>query len=131
MRNFVKGLLTNRFGIVLAALNVCYFASRSYIHFIFAHAHGENCAFFGGRHFFDIFTGLGAGSSDFMFLLNLPAVLFSLLSGTFVQIIFPDFCLYTQGKIQIVFFVFFITFQWLFIGWTAKTLAGKIQLMKS
>lgn len=46
MRNFVKSLVTNRFGIVLAALNVCYFVSRKFVPFAFSHGNQDSCAFY-------------------------------------------------------------------------------------
>lgn len=128
--NFAKGLLTNRLGIVLATLNLCYFASRKYFSLTFEHTHGENCVFFNSHHFFDIFVGLGTNSSELLLILNLPAVFFSLLAGKFMQMVFPDFCAFTHGRFQIVFFLFFVTLQWLFIGWSAKIIASKMQSAK-
>ena len=37
MKKFVKELVTNRFGIVLATLNICYLASRNFVYYAFSH----------------------------------------------------------------------------------------------
>ena len=132
MKNFVKELLTNRFGIVLATLNVCYFVSRGLIRFVFEHVHGE-------KHIFDqiviekcffssdvtlVFAGLHL--SEVMQLLNLPALLFSLISNKFINIAFPDLCFFTISKLEIAFILFFITVQWLFIAWLARKISQKL-----
>ncbi len=128
MKNFIKGLLTNRFGIVLAALNVCYFLSENTIRLILQHSHGENCLT-SSRH---ILFWMQASFSKLLFAdINSPAILLSVLPGKFMQMNFPGLCVFTLAKFQIVFFIFFVTLQWLFIGWLAKIVAGKIQSMKS
>ena len=122
MKYFVKGMLTNRFGIFLAALNLCYFMSRNFVHFIFEHKHGEgNCLFF------NILIGFDAGTAKSMLNINSPAIVLSFFPNRFMQVIFSDFCAFTDGKFQVVFLMFFITLQWLFIGWMAKVIARRIQ----
>lgn len=127
MRNFIKGMLINRFGIILATLNVCYFVSMKYVHFVFEHTHSvENCF----KHGFSL-MGLTINSASYMLNLNSPAEILSFFPGVFMQLTFPGFCFFTHEKFQIVFFLFFVTLQWLFIGCLAKTVAEKIQSMKS
>lgn len=128
MKNFVKGLITNRFGIVLAALNVCYFLSKNFVQLVFEHTHEENCSVF-NHHFLLWMQG---SSANLLFAkLNSVAILFSLLPGKFMQMIFPDLCIFTQVRFQIVFFIFFVTLQWLFIGYLAKIIARKIRQIKN
>lgn len=103
MKNFVKGLITNRFGIVLAALNVCHFLSHD--------------------NFYSTFDKI-------MVVVNFPAVLLGLVSSQFIRILINDFPLYTKGSILTVLMIFFVTLQWLFIGWLAKIVAEKIRSMK-
>jgi hypothetical protein len=124
MKKFVKGLITNRLGIVLAALNVCYFLSENTIRLILQHSHAENCLT-SSRH---ILFWMQASFSKLLFAnINSPAILLSILPGKFIQMNFPDLCVFTLAKFQIIFFLFFITLQWLFIGWMAKTIARRIR----
>jgi hypothetical protein len=123
MRNFVKGLVTNRFGIVLAALNVCYFVSKKFVPFIFSHGNEDNCIFYNHQMFFWLKTHY----AEIILEINSVAILASMIPSKFMQIIFPEFCSFTQARFQIVFLIFFITLQWLFIGWAAKTIAQKIR----
>ncbi|HEX8287750.1 MAG TPA: hypothetical protein VF556_07145 [Pyrinomonadaceae bacterium] len=122
MRKFVVDLMTNRFGIVLAALNVCYLVSRKFVHYAFSHGSDE-CFYFKNS----IFFWIKSNYAEIMFNINLPAALASLIQSKLTQTIFSDFCFFTDAKIQIVFLAVFITLQWLFIGWMAKTLASAIQ----
>ena len=123
MRNFVKGLITNHFGIVLAALNVCYFVSKKFVPFAFSHGNEDSCVFF--NHY--VFSWMKIHYAEKILSINSPAALLSMIPGKFMQIIFPDFCVFTQAKFQIILLIFFITLQWLFIGWAAKTIAQKIR----
>ncbi|MCU1290744.1 MAG: hypothetical protein JWN60_2973 [Acidobacteria bacterium] len=123
MKKFIKELVTNRFGIVLAALNLCYLAAQKFVPYAFSHGIGDECTFF--RH--NVFFWIKLHYNEAMFDINLPAALAALIHGKFTQIIFPDFCFFTHARFQIVAFAFFVTFQWLFIGWTAKTVARLIQ----
>ncbi len=123
MKSFVKGLVTNRFGIVLAALNVCYLVSRKFVHYAFSHGNEDSCVFF-NHH---IFFWMKIHYAENILSINSPAILASMIPSKFMQIIFSNFCLFTYARFQIIFLIFFITFQWLFIGWAAKTIAQKIQ----
>lgn len=127
MKNFVVGLLSNRFGIVLAALNVCYFVSTNMIHVVAEHNHGEGkCVIF----YAGILTRLTRGSAELMMNINSPALILSFFPSKFMQIAFHDLCFFTQAKFQIVFILFFVTFQWLFIAHLARLIAGKIQAIR-
>lgn len=108
MRNFIKGMLTNRFGIVLATLNVCYFVS---------HSPGAI------RLLFDF--------DKLMISLNTPAALLTLIPITVIKILFQMPYKFAFDQFGLVTFLFFVILQWLFIGWAAKTIARKIEAMKS
>ena len=123
MRKFIVNLMTNRFGIVLAALNVCYFISRNLTGYIFSHGDGDRCVFVK----YLVVKGMKFQCPEFMLSINLPALTASVIQGDLTQSFFSDFCVYTQAKFQIIFLAFFITFQWLFIGWTAKTIARAVR----
>ena len=123
MKKFIVDLITNRFGIVLAALNVCYLVSKKFVYYVFSHGNGSECVFYKNSAFFWVKSYY----ADAIFNINLPATLVSLIHGKFMQTIFPDFCFFTHAKFQIIALIFYITFQWLFIAWTAKTIARAIQ----
>lgn len=123
MKKFVKELFTNRFGIIMATLNICYFVSAKFINFVSVHQHGENC-FYYKWHFVLLYAKPNV--PDFGFLINLPSLLISFFQGILFLKFFPKFCTFTQIKIQIVFFVIFVVLQWLFIGWASKKIARKI-----
>ena len=123
MRKFIADLMTNHFGIVLAALNVCYLVSRKFASYAFSHGNGGECVFYKNNAFLTAKSHF----ADAMFNINSPAAFASLIQGKFTQLVFSDFCFFTHAKLQIVFLALFITFQWLFIGWTAKTIARAIR----
>jgi hypothetical protein len=123
MKKFIVDLITNRFGIVLATLNVCYFVSRKFVYYAFSHGNNDECMIL--KH--QAFSLMKLHYAETILNINSPAALASLLQGKFMQSVFPDFCVFTHLKIQIVFLIFFITFQWLFIGWAAKTIARAVQ----
>lgn len=109
MKNFVVGLLTNRFGIVLATLNVCYFVS-------------------------DYFTNIFKTSNNFgkiIVVLNVPAIILTAIPLRIMDFLFSIPNLFSQRQLLSFIFLFFVTLQWLFIGWLAKTIALKIQAIKS
>ena len=122
MKNFVKGLVTNRFGIILAALNVCYFVSRKFVICAFSNRFEDNSIFFGQS----VFYWIDVYSAKIMLNINAPAIIASTFSDVCIKIS-ADFSALTQARFIIVFLMFFITLQWLFIGWAAKTIARKIQ----
>ena len=108
MRNFVKALITNRFGIVLAALNLCYFVS--------------------GAAFANFKFNIPSNNFEvLMRLMHFPAALPTVISAGFLNFLFsaPNNFIYYRFAFPI--FLFFVTFQWLFIAWTAKTIAGRIR----
>jgi hypothetical protein len=102
MKQFIKNLISNRFAIVLAALNLCYFASNA-------------------------FSFPSGGLSKIMLSLNSPATILTLVSYKVIQFLFSasSIILYRQAGFFV--FSFFIILQWLLIGWTAKTIARRIQ----
>ena len=122
MWNFIKSLLSNRFGIVLATLNVCYFVSKDFWGYLLAHKHGVECIFFESPQLIPM---INPG------LLNVPAFIGSFMPSNFIISVFSDYCVFTHAEIQLTITTFFIIFQWLFIGWLAKTIAQKINLAKT
>jgi len=104
MKNFVKGLITNRFGIVLAALNICYFVShnpdsiRSLVNF-----------------------------DKLMISLNVPAAVLTVIPMTIIKFLFQMSYEFAYMQFGYTAFLFFVTFQWLFIGWMAKAVAQHIR----
>lgn len=125
MKKFVKELFTNRFGIVLATLNICYFVSNKFVSFIFTHQHGETCNFY-LKHFLMLYP-IYRSLPDCGFLINLLPLIASRLQGFLFLKFFPHLCIFTQMKIQIVFFIFFVALQWLFIAWLSYKIAQKIR----
>jgi hypothetical protein len=101
----VKGLLTNRPGIVLATLNVCYFAAKDFIN-----------------------APLPFGNFDkIMLSQNSPAIVLSFIPHQIIHFLFPQMEWLTLRQLTIAFLLFFVTLQWLFIGWAAKTIARKLR----
>jgi len=138
MKKIVVGLLTNRFGIVLAALNVCYFVSREAVRYTFEHIHGEKEVFgnivlekcFFSGDFFLTLTALHA--AKLIELINLPALVLSLFSSKLINTAFsPGTCFFTKAKFDLAFILFFMTLQWLSIGWMAKIIARSIRKNQS
>jgi hypothetical protein len=85
--------------------------------FLSIHSHGENCVFFKNP---ELMQWIDPG------ILNLPALILSTLSSKAVLSVFPNYCAFTHAEMQLIITVIFITFQWLFIGWLAKTIAQKL-----
>ena len=106
MRKFITELFSNRFGIVLAALNLCYFASK-----------------------INSFTTPPTGK--FFACANLPAIVSAALSLEFVEIFTRRLSLPTENALGSAFFGVFIVLQWLFIARIAKTLAARIRRPQS
>jgi hypothetical protein len=123
MKKFAVELTSNRFGIVLAALNVCYFISRNFVAYAFSHGDGDKC-FFVKQH---VFQWMKFQCADILLYINLPALAASAVQGKLMKNLFPDLCSFTHSQFQIIFLMIFITLQWLFIGWTAQTIARAIQ----
>lgn len=102
MRKFIVDLFSNRFGIVLAAINLCYLASKWNV--LLYHPSGK------------------------LFLCaNLPAGISSFLSVEFTKIFWHRIPLATEAYLANIFLAFFIVLQWLFIAWIARTIAGKFR----
>jgi hypothetical protein len=106
---FVKALLSNRPGIVLATLNVCYFAAR------------------------DFFIGVFPLSNfdKIMLSQNAPAIVLTFIPHHLIHFLFSQMEWLMLQRLTLVILTFFITLQWLFIGWTAKTMARKLGKRKT
>ena len=102
---FAKSLLTNRLGIVLATLNLCYFASISFVRGNF------------GLSNFD----------KIMLSLNSPAIILSFIPHKLMHFLFLQADWLTRRQLTYAFLLFFVTLQWLFIAWTAKMIARKLK----
>jgi len=102
MKKFIVNLFSNRFGIVLAALNLCYFASK---------IDNFNAYLFG----------------KLFVLMHFPAAASTLLSLEFVRIFVHKIAPAAENTLGNMFFAAFIVLQWLFIAWIAKTLAQKFR----
>ncbi|CAN5657914.1 hypothetical protein BH20ACI4_BH20ACI4_10260 [soil metagenome] len=122
MKKFIKELLTNRFGIVLATLNICYLVSRKFVYFTFSHGNQDQCVFYNQS----VFYWIQIQFAEKILCLNFPAILAFLIPNEITRIVFSDFCLFTRAKFQIVLLTFFIVLQWLFIGWLSEKIAQKI-----
>ena len=104
MRNFIKSLLSNRFGIVLATLNVCYLL-----------------------YWFNNSSGFRPLTAFLIFCLDLPAlILTALLTGIF-HLFFYTVPSEMVVRMNFVLLPFFVAFQWLFIGRLSKALAEKLR----
>jgi hypothetical protein len=123
MRKFIGSLFSNRFGIILATLNVCYFVSRTYFQRVLEHTHGESCFVFKNFFLFPVNNDI----NGLMLFQNLPAIILTLFPNFLMREFSSNLCVFTQTKFQMIFFSFFMILQWLFIGWLAKTIAGKLQ----
>jgi hypothetical protein len=102
MKNFLVNLFSNRFGIVLAALNLCYFASKIYN--------------FTASPFAKIFV-----------CAHFPAVALTIFSLEFVKLFVHKISPLAETTLGNIFFAVFVVFQWLFIAWIAKTVAQKFR----
>lgn len=105
LTNFAKGLLTNRFGIVLATLNVCYFAAKG---------------------FGNIIVHPLSNFDKILIIQNLPAAAFSFISLTVIKFLFTASDRFWSYRFMFLITLFFVALQWLFIGWLAKTVARKL-----
>jgi hypothetical protein len=107
--NFAKSLLTNRLGIVLATLNLCYFAASGFLKGDFS------------MNNFD----------KIMLSQNAPAIVLSFVPHQLIHFLFTDLDWLTLRYLTFAFLLFFVTSQWLFIGWTAKTIGRKLRNLKA
>ena len=106
MKKFMIDLFSNRFGIVLAALNVCYLASK-------------------GELF--VYNPLG----KFFLGINVPAICSTVLSLEILTLFTGRQTPLTEYMMGNTFFVIYIVLQWLAIAWLAQTLARKIRPTQS
>ena len=102
---FMKALLTNRLGIVLATLNLCYFAAKD---FFYAPSPFSN---------FD----------KIMLSQNAPAIVLSFIPYQLIHFLFPQMEWSASRLWRLAFLLFFVTLQWLFIGWAAKMIARRLK----
>jgi hypothetical protein len=102
MRNFIVNLFSNRFGIILAAVNLCYFANKARIF---------------SNHPLDIVFACA----------NIPAWGATFLSIEFVGLLGPEISFSPKSLLIPMFAGLFVTLQWLFIAWIAQTLAQKFR----
>jgi hypothetical protein len=102
---FIKALLTNRLGIVLATLNLCYFAAND---------------FFNAPTPFSNFDKI-------MLSQNSPAIVLSFVPYQLIRFLFPQMEWSAFRLLMLAFLLLFVTLQWLFIGWAAKTIARKLR----
>ena len=108
MKKFIMSLVTNRLGIILATLNLCFFASKS--------------------NAVQALDRIPLGR--FFLVLNLPSLICAGFSSEIVISIYTGLTDSSQKKIGIFFATFFMILQWLFIGWLAKSIAGKLTRAK-
>lgn len=105
MKKFIVNLFSNRFGIVLATLNVCFFALKS-----------SNMASVPETFLGKVFVSL-----------NLPAFIFTRLCYEIPNALFAEISYSARMNLKFGLFASFIVLQWLFIAWIAKTLAQKFR----
>lgn len=98
-------LITNRFGIVLAAINGAFFAGRIAQSFRIDHGVGELI----------------------LICINIPAFLAMLLASGFVQLFFNQNSFIEHRTISTIFFALFLVFQWLLIAHFAKIGANYVK----
>src|SRR4051812_48671893 len=105
MRKFIVNLFSNRFGIVLAALNLCYLANQIY-----------------GKIDF-----VPTAFAKFFFIINLPAAFSSYFFYQIISVFFSKFEYRSEVNFKLAFFGVFIVFQWLFIAWIARIITQKLR----
>lgn len=122
MKKFVKELITNRFGIVLAALNICYFFfSKNYFSAFFKSCE-ENYSLCDRNSFYWI----NFYCAKLMLSINAVIVDITMSIYRFLPKV-SNFSDSTNFQIQFFTFFFLLIFQWLFIGWIAKNIAQGIR----
>jgi hypothetical protein len=103
LRNLIKSLLTNRFGIVLGTLNVVYFFNQLI------------CP-----------PSFSTTPSKIIFLcINLPALVGSALPSTLIESLF-NLSHVAPHQVRIFSFAFFMMVQWLLIAHLARVFAKRI-----
>lgn len=121
MKKFVRQLLTNYFGILTGTLNVCYFVSDEFIHELFSNNLENNHTLF-ERH---LFYWMEIYYAKPMIYINTPAMIVSILPITILEMIL-NFSNSTYIETQLIFLLFFIYIQWLFIGSASKQIIQKL-----
>lgn len=101
--NFVKGLLTNRFGIILATLNVC-------------------CLVFN----YDNFMCGQTISGKAILCINIPAIILAKITSDIPYIFFQSVPYHSFIQIAFLFLPIFVLIQWLFIAHLARVIAQKL-----
>ena len=124
MKKFLVELFSNRFGIVLAAINLCFFVSSDVVSRVFEHVHGDTCILFNSRIPSPL---VNLQVPDLIMLQNLPALFYSMISSSLFEKLFPGVCAYTHIRFQVFSLLIFIVLQWLFVALIAKTLAAKLR----
>jgi hypothetical protein len=102
MRKFIVNLFSNRFGIILAAVNLCYFAFKARTF---------------SNHPLDVVFVCA----------NVPAWVATFLSLGFVKLLIPGISLSTNWLLNLTLAGLSVTLQWLFIAWISKSLAQRFR----
>ena len=105
MKKFIVNLFSNRFGILLAVLNLCYFVSKTPVIFNFPR---------------NVFGKL-------FLSLNAPALICAGISAKISEEFLTALSFEARYRLTSVFIAFFIVLQWLFIAWFARTIAQKFR----
>ncbi|HQU83563.1 MAG TPA: hypothetical protein PKY59_10575 [Pyrinomonadaceae bacterium] len=123
MKGFIKQLLTNRLGIILATLNLCYMVSSPFFKELISKGNvGKFSAYFNYEKLI-----INAGSSNIIFAANFPSEIIASITDSLLHLFLPKIGIFENGFYQLSLFTFFMIFQWLLIGWTAKKIASAIQ----
>ena len=107
----------------MATVNICWFLSSAPIQFVLSHRNHENCFYY--REPF-LLTFSRSEITNPILAVDIPSFVLSGFPGDAFLKAFPDLCVFTQLHIQVIFFIFFVLLQWLFIGYVAKKIAKKI-----
>ena len=105
MKKFIVNLFSNRFGILLAVLNLCYFVRKTPVLFNFPR---------------NVFGKL-------FLSLNAPALICAGISAKISEEFLTALSFETRYRLTSVFIAVFIVLQWLFIAWFARTIAQKFR----
>lgn len=122
MKKFAKELITNRFGIVLATLNICYFFfSKNFFSGFF-----NNCEENYSLCDRDSFYWINVYCVKLMVSINSVITDAAIFISKFLSEV-ADFSDQTYLQIQIFSFISLMIFQWLFIAWLSYKIAQKIR----
>lgn len=123
MKGFIKQLLTNRLGIILATLNLCYMVSSPFFKNLISKG---NTGKFSAYVVYENLI-INVGSSNIIFAANFPSKIIAAITNNMLILVFPKIGIFGNIFYQLSLFAFFVTFQWLLIGWTAKKIASAIR----